>query len=424
MTLSTTSAQLPSALGGFDLTDQARYADGVPYEVFARLRERAPILRHPPGQTADGEAFWVLSRHADIVAAAADPAFSAEGGGGRTGGGTHLDDLETGVHAGVLLGMMDDPRHDLIKRVARPAVNRGAMAALAPTLRSLAADLLDAALRRGDCEFAAEVSGPYGTRAVGTVLGVPAEDLPRLVAWTDVNSNVTDRGTGTVTERSHATGAAALDYCRHLVAAKQAAPGDDLGTALAVGDLPADAPGGPMTGYERALNTWLMLLTGSEQPRNTVAGAVLALAEHPEQWRLLRDDRSLLPSAVEELLRWAPPNPYNRRTVTHDLEFRGVPMVAGDKVTFWWPSANRDPAVFRDADTLDLRRTPNPHLSFGAGRHLCLGDHLAREELRAFLTELLDRVAEIRLTGPVRYLPSNKHTVVSSMPVTLVATGR
>lgn len=403
-------------LGDLDLTDRARWTDGVPYGALARLRRETPVLRHPPGATADGEPFWVLTRHADILAAAADPVFSAQGGGGRTGGGTHLDDMAVGVHAGVLMGMMDDPRHQQLKDLLAPAVTGAATGRLA-SFRASAAELVDAAVSRGGGNFAVDVAGRYSARTIGAVLGVPAHDWRRLGDWAEAVVGLTNRRTGVVDAASTATAQAIIQYCQGLLAAKAADPDDDLGSVTAAGDIVGAAP---LTPLERMSNLVLLVLTGNEQPRNTGAAGVLALAQHPEQWRALRADRSLLPGAIEEMLRWAPPNPYNRRTATRDVDFRGQHIRAGDKVTFWWAAANRDEAVFPEPDTFDIRRDPNPHLSFGAGRHSCVAGELGRVELTVLVETLLDRVAEIRLTGPVAWAPSNKHAVLLDLPVELV----
>lgn len=408
----------PAALGGFDLTDQSRFAGGVPYDVFARLRREAPVLFHPAGQMPDGEGFWVLSTHEDIAFAAADPAFSAQGGGGRAGGGSHLEDLQVGVHAGVLLPMMDNPRHDLIKNLLSPAVTGKVAAALEDELRAMAAELVDKALAQGSCDFVTDVSEQFAIRAVALLLGAPRKDWDQLVAWGHEVTGFVDRRTGRPTESSQAVFGAMMAYTGGLLEAKRADPGEDLATVTAVGEVPGDAP---LTPLERASNIMLLLLTGGEQPRNTLAGGVLELARHPEQWRELRENRALVPGAVEEMLRWAPPNPYNRRTATRDVELRGSLIRAGDKVTLWWPSANRDEAVFADPDVFDVHRDPNPHLTFGHGTHYCLGDQVARLEMRVLLEELLDRVAEIEPTGPAVYAPSNKHTVMLDMPVALRA---
>ncbi|MBO1414203.1 cytochrome P450 [Streptomyces sp. FH025] len=416
--------ELPAVLGGFDLADQSRYADGVPYELFARLRREAPVLFHPGRSTADGDGFWVLTRHADIVAAGADPAFSAQGGGSRAGGGSHLEDLPMGVHAGVLFAMMDDPRHDLIRRLLRPAVTGKVAAGLADPMRGIAAELLAGARAAGGTvDFMKDLAEPYALRAISLLLGAPRADWDRLADWGRANLGFVNRLTATVDDGSRAVFAQMQQYFTELLDHKRTAPAGDLGSVLALGEIDQASGERPLTDLERDGNAVLILITGFEQPRNTIASGVLALAEHPEQWKALREDRSLLDGAIEEILRWAPPNPYNRRTATRDVELHGRLIKAGDKVTFWWPAANRDETVFEDPETFDIRRTVNPHLSFGTGTHFCLGDQVARLEIRLFLEALLDQVEEIRLTGPVVYAPNNKHTVILDMPVELVPLG-
>lgn len=417
----TSDQELPAVLGGFDLADQSRFAAGVPYELFARLRREAPVLFHPGGRTADGDGFWVLTRHADIVAAAASEDFSAQGGGDRVGGGSHLEDLPMGVHAGVLFAMMDNPRHELIRRLLRPAVTGEVAQGLAEPMRGIAAELLGATLDRGGrADFMKDLSELYALRAIALLLGAPRADWDRLTDWGRVNLGFVNRRTGTVdagsTEVFHAMSA----YFTELLDRKRQEPAEDLASVLARGAIAQEHGEPPLTTRERDANAVLLLITGFEQPRNTIASGVLALAQHPEQWQALRKDRSLLPQAVEEILRWAPPNPYNRRTATRDVELHGRLIRAGDKVTFWWPSANRDEEVFDNPETFDIGRTRNPHLSFGTGTHFCLGEQVARLEIGLFLEALLDRVAEVRLTGPVVYAPNNKHTVILDMPVELV----
>ncbi|MFC4034841.1 cytochrome P450 [Streptomyces polygonati] len=421
-----TGSELPEVLGGFDLADQSRYAAGVPYDVFARLRREAPVLFHPGGSTADGDGFWVLTRHADIVAAAADPDFSADGGGPRVGGGSHMEDLPRGVLAGVLLPMMDDPRHAVIRRLLQPSVTGDIAAGLADPMREIASDLLvRAAERGGSVDFMQDLAEPYALRAISLMLGAPREDWDQLAEWGRKNLGFVNRLTGGVDESSTTVFHAMEAYFRRLLQDKRdaASTDADLGTVLALGQIEDSSGQPPLTDLERDGNAVLLLITGFEQPRNTIASGVLALAQHPDQWHALRKDRSLLPGAIEEILRWAPPNPYNRRTAVRDVELHGHSIKAGDKVTFWWPSANRDEEVFADASVFDIRRTDNPHLSFGTGTHFCLGDQVARLEIQLFLEAMLDRVEEIGLAGPVVYAPNNKHTVILEMPVELQLLG-
>lgn len=409
---------LPSVLEGFDLTDQARFATGFPHDVFVRLRREAPVVFHPPGQSSDGDGFWVLSRHADIRAAAADAALSSRGGGGRPHGGTHIDDARPEL-PGVLFNMMDDPRHQDFKNVMTPAVGRRALAALEAKLRPYVADVVSAIVARGSCDFATEVGAAIGGHAIALLLGIPRQDWPQFAEWTEMLMGFDDREAGRPTERSQAIHMSIYHYGCRLLAANKAEAGDDVTSLLARGEL-AGVPGeGPLTDLERQTCFCLMALAGTESTRNMIAAGVLALIENPEQWRALRADRSLIPGAVEEILRWTSPTPYNRRTATRDIRIHDTQIRAGDKVTLWWTSANRDEAVFADPFTFDIRRSPNPHLAFGYGSHACFGEHLGKLEMRVVLEAVLDRTEQLEVTGPVAWAGSNKHTVVLRMPVAL-----
>ncbi|MFD0662092.1 cytochrome P450 [Thermocatellispora tengchongensis] len=371
---------------------------------------------HPAASTADGEGFWVLSRYEDIKAAAADPAFSSQGGGGRVGGGTHIDDLAPGVHAGTMLNMMDDPRHQAIRDAVSPSVDAAALAAMEPELRAIAEDLVARAVEGGEGDLMVDVAGPFAITAALLLLGVPRRDWPPLRAWADVSMGFDDREAGVDTERSQMARVALYQYGTGALKARAADPGRDLLSLVARAELPDGER--PMSAYEREVFFNLILGAGSEPPRNAIAHGLLALAEHPEQWKALREDRSLVPGAVEEMLRWSSPTPYNRRTATRDVELGGTLIRAGEKVTFWWASANRDESVFADPDVFDIRRDPNPHLAFGFGAHGCMGERMGRLELRLVLEALLDRVGELRPAGPVRWARSNKHTVILNLPMT------
>jgi len=163
----------------------------------------------------------------------------------------------------------------------------------------------------------------------------------------------------------------------------------------------------------------LLVAAGSETTRNAIALGTAALIDHPEQWDLLRADPEALPGAVEEVLRWSSPTLYNRRTATRDVEVAGARIAAGDKVTLWWASANRDEDVFVEPFAFDVRRSPNPHLAFGYRSHFCLGANLARMEIRIVLEELLARFERLHLDAPIERFRTNKHAGVKHMHVTL-----
>jgi len=413
--------ELPAVLDGFDLTDMAKFAAGFPHEVFAKLRRDAPVLWHPPGKTKDGEGFWVISRHADLIEAGENEAFSAQGGPGREGGGTHIDDLMAGMHAGVLINMIDNPRHQYFQDIMEPAVARDIVLKRLPQVRERAAHYVDTALAKGGCDFQPEVSAPYAIETIALMLGAPESDWPRLVELAQANAGLDNRQSGEMDEKAGETLFAIYQYSQDFLEAKQSAPPtDDLMSLIAHGELP-DVPGvRPLTDYDRSANFCLLLMAGSEPARNTMAAGIYALAERPEQWAALRADRSLLPGAIEEMARWSSPTPYNRRTATRDVTFRDAEIKAGEKVTFWWASGNRDESVFADPMTFDIRRNPNPHLAFGRGIHSCLGEQLARLEIAVLLEEMLDKIAELRVVGDVTWAPSNKHTVTLKLPLEFV----
>jgi cytochrome P450 len=176
----------------------------------------------------------------------------------------------------------------------------------------------------------------------------------------------------------------------------------------------------PPTELESLMFFNLLIAAGSETTRNSLAVGLLALIEHGAAWDALRDDSSVMPTAVEEILRWASSTAYNRRTATRDATLGDQTIAAGDKVTLWWSSANRDEAVFPEPFRFDVRRQPNRHLAFGHGNHFCLGAILARLEIRLVLEALLARVERCALAGPVEWTRSNKHTGIRHMPVTLM----
>ncbi|WP_330185649.1 cytochrome P450 [Nocardia sp. NBC_01503] len=392
---------------------------GFPHETFDRLRAEAPVWWHPPtGHTPDGEGFWVLSRYAHIVAAAGDSAtYSSQGGGTRAGGGTLIEDLPGGWAAGVLLNMMDDPRHARVRRLLTPSVAPRTLRLIEADLRARAGALVAAAVAKGECDFLLDLAAELPLQAVANLLGVPQEDRHRLFGWANVALDYQDRELGEINARTREAVAQTRSYGTRLLAAKKAAPADDLMSLAAT----ATIDGEPLSEMEQAMLFSLLIAAGSETTRNSVALGMAALIERPEIWHRLRTDRSLLDGAVEEMLRWASSTPYNRRTATRDHELGGQRIRAGDKVTLWWASANRDAEVFPDPHRFDISRKPNPHLAFGRGGHFCLGSALARMEMRVMFTALLDQVASVELTGPVEYTRSNKHTGVRHMPVRLTA---
>jgi len=409
-------------MNDIDLTDLDRFANGFPHEVFTELRRERPVWFHPPtAHTPGGEGFWVVSRHADAMAVAADTAaFSSAGGGGRDGGGTLIEDLPSGFAAGVLLNMMDDPRHRRIRRLVTPVLSPRALRDIEAELQKRTDAILDAVVERASCDFLVDVAAELPLQAIAMLLGVPQADRHQLFAWADATLDYDDRELGTGSEKVTAASAAMFEYGSRLIEAKRRSPGDDMLSAVVHGLVASDAGElQPLSELELQMFFNLLIAAGSETTRNSIAAGVLALSERPEDWRAMAADRALLPAAAEEILRWASSTAYNRRTATRGTTCAGQSIAAGDKVTVWWASANRDEEAFADPFRFDIRRTPNPHLAFGHGSHFCLGAALARMEIRLVLDALLDRVDRVDLAGPVVWTRSNKHTGIRHMPVVL-----
>jgi cytochrome P450 len=289
------------------------------------------------------------------------------------------------------------------------------LAAIEDDLRRRAALVVDQALAKADCDFLVDVAAELPLQAVAQLVGVPQEDRHRLLEWANVTLDYEDREVGEATARTQQASAEMFAYGTDLLERKRAVPGDDLLSVVANGRI----DDGALSDMEQHMFFSLVIAAGSETTRNSIAIGTLALCENPDALEKVRADRSLLSGTVEEILRWASSTPYNRRTATRDVKMSGRQIRAGDKVTLWWASANRDEAVFTNPYVFDITRNPNPHLAFGRGTHFCLGAALARMEIRVVLDALLDRVGEVTLTGPVEYVRSNKHAGVRHMPVHL-----
>lgn len=410
-------------LADVDLTDLDLFAHGFPHHVFARLREEAPVWWHPPTDRAPGgEGFWVVSTHAELLRVLHDPAtFSSETGPGRDGGGTTLDDLPPGFVTGVMLNMSDPPTHTRIRGLVNKVFTPRAVDLLDDWLRRRADAVLDEALAAGECDLLVDVAAELPLQTIAEIMGVPQHDRHQLFEWTSTILDYRDRDlTGTSDELATA-GLGLRAYGDDLIAEKRATPTDDLLSmvvhATATGE---DGDVEALSAAELQAFFSLLFTAGSETTRNSIAAGVLALVERPDQWRLLKQERQHLPTAVEEILRWTSATAYNRRTATVDVRLGGQQVRAGEKTTHWYPSANRDETVFPRASTFDVTRSPNPHVAFGHGLHHCLGSSLARREVSIVLEALLERVDEVQLSGAPEWGRSNKHTSLRHVPVRLV----
>jgi cytochrome P450 len=403
-----------------DLTDLDLFAHGFPHDVFTRLRRDAPVMWHEPTvHTPDGEGFWSVHTHAACMTVVHDPgAYSSETGGSRPYGGTTLNDLPV---AGQMLNMMDDPRHQRVRLLVSKGLTPRTIARLEDELRERAGRLVDNVLASGGgCDFVVDIGGELPMQAICVLLGIPESDRHQLFAWIEHSFDFKgDRGSFESTDEVAQAAASMFAYGSNLIAEKRTQPADDMLSVVCHARLDGEDP--PMlTDQELQFFFSLLWAAGADTTRNAIAGAIIAMSEFPDRLALLRDDRSVMPTAIEEIVRWTHPASYNRRTATRDVELEGQTIAAGDKVVFWEASANRDEKVFAEPFQFDLRRDPNPHLGFGHGVHHCLGANLARLEVKVVLDELFDRVRDVQLTGAVEWTRSNKHTGIRHCPVQLV----
>jgi cytochrome P450 len=392
-----------------DLSDGRSFAHGFPHACFTWLREHAPVYWHEPtAVTPDGEGFWVISRYADCDAIIMDPAmFSSNTGGGRSGGGTAIKDEAT---AGKVLNHTDDPYHRRLRELVNKGFTVKAVNGLEDELRRRARALLESLAPGDEFDFALRVAREIPTQAICIVLGVPEADRLMLCDWVDRGIEVQS---GSVIAGEYAS--KIRRYAQSLIEEKRARPQSDIFSEIVHARFEAD--GSTLTDHELRSFFSLLFPAGAETTTRAISGGMLALLEHPDAWQRLRAESALLRTAVEEIVRWTTPSAYKRRTATRDVEFGGVTFRAGDKVTFWEMSANRDDRVFERPFDFDIARNPNRHLGFGAGVHFCLGAALARLELRIVFEELLRCRLEFELNGTPEYMPNNRLVGLKALPV-------
>ena len=397
------------SLKDVDFTDLDNFAEGFPHQLFAIHRREAPVYWHEPTEnTPDGEGFWSVATHPETLAVLRDAdTYSSVTGGSRPYGGTLLQDLPI---AGQVLNMMDDPRHTHIRRLVSSGLTPRMIRRVEDDLRRRARVLLDGVQPGVAFDFLVDIAAELPMQMICILLGVPETERHWLFHAIEPTFDFGDSRKGEVGRMSvEEAGSRMFAYGTELIAAKRAEPGDDMLSVVANATVEdPDAPS--LSDIELYMFFSLLFSAGAETTRNGVAGGLLALAQNPDQYRRLQHDRELLPTAIEEMIRWTSPSPSKRRTATRDTELGGCAIRAGDKVLVWEGSANRDSAVFDRADSFDAGRKPNPHLGFGQGVHYCLGANLARLELRVLYEELLKRFSEINVVEPVEWARSNRHT--------------
>jgi cytochrome P450 len=379
------------------LTDPALYQSGDPFALYAMLRANSPVGWVEP--TAEHGGFWAVSTHPEVSSIGADPErFCSTRGILIDEIGTDYDTPPTMMHT-------DPPQHTRYRRLVQPGFKPSMVRQMENGVTTKALALIDALAVGEPVDIVASLSIPYPLQVICELLGVDGEQWPRFYEWSE--AVIPGESERSAEER----GLLQIEMWEYLIGvanARRQAPADDVVSALATVGAGSDDPAEQLSEAELAMFLIQLLVAGNETTRNLLSGGLAALAERPDQWARLRADRTLIPGAVEELLRWTTPVISFMRTATRPLEIRGQAIAEGDPVLLLYASANRDVDVFGDdADQLVIDRHPNPHVSFGFGPHFCLGAALARLEARAGLGELLDRFETVSLVAPVEHTASS-----------------
>jgi cytochrome P450 len=397
---------------GVDLSDRSLFRAGFPHPLFARLRREAPVWRHPdtPGvREAVGErGFWVVSTM-DLVRRVArdEETFSAQDG-------PALRRFEP-AWQGITLVSADGRAH----RRLRGLINRGftprMIGRLEEQIRARARAIVADVVARGACEFVHDVAYPLPMHMIADIVGIPEADRAYVFERVDGYMIAGDPEVPITPAQKQAMEREIFEYGVALAARKRAEPGEDVWSVLTSAELPDEESGGTsrLSDHELALFFHVLALAGSETTRNSIAGGLLALLDHPEQVARFRGDPDVRDRAAHEIIRWTSPLACWSRTATRDVELAGEKIASGDRVSIWLASANRDEVVFDAPDRFDIAREANPHAAFGGGGgHYCLGSHLAHRQVRVLFEELFAVARAIELTDAPRWTVSGLHNNV------------
>jgi cytochrome P450 len=401
-----------------DITDPDVYRGGVPHATFERLRDDEPVAWT---EERDGSGFWSITRYQDIVACNRDFKTFTSRQGIRL---EEMDEQETEARRTMM--EMDPPEHTRLRRLVQGGFTRRMVSSYEDAIRLLARAVLDEALPTGRFDFVTEVARQLPMRMLGRLLGAPEEDYTYLVDRGDAMIGNTDPeftehvvgqsdtdGFRLMPFRSPA-GIELFEYAQRLADDRRADPKDDVVTKL----LAPTMDGEPLSDLEFKNFFTLMVAAGNDTTRYSMVGGLVALLEHPEELARLQERPELVPSAVEEMLRWTSVTMHFRRTATADVELHGTRIRAGDKVVFWWIAGDFDERQFPDPYRFDITRDPNDHLAFGrGGPHRCIGEWLARLEIRVLLEELLPHLDRMAVVGPVERMRSNFISGIKHLPI-------
>jgi cytochrome P450 len=401
-------------LSDIDLTDLDFFANGDPQAAFTLMRREAPVYWH---QRA-GRGFWALTRYHDLVRVYHDHAsFSSERGislNFSDDASRAATDEQMGF--GMMMITTDPPRHGRIRQMINRRFTPRAVAPFEPHIRRITTDIIDAVIEKGECDFVTDVAARLPTAVICEMMGIPREHWEMMFVLGNMSIGNADpeyQQGRSAAETGAAAAAQTFSYFSKVVEERRKNPGDDLISALIVGEI----EGNKLTDLEILFNCLLLIVGGQETTRNATSGGVLALINNPGELARLRANPALYPTALEEFVRWSTPITHIMRTAKQEAEVGGQRIRKGDKVVLWNLSANRDESVFDEPERFKIDRSPNDHLAFGHGEHFCIGANLARLELRVMVEEVIRRMPELELAGPVQRLRSNLVAGIKHMPV-------
>ncbi len=392
-----------------NLLDPATFADGHPHEVYAWLRDNHPLYWH---EEPDGPGFWVVSRYTDVDETGRNPGlFSSEPT-------IMIEDPEEGfaLTAGEkkMMLTMDPPQHTAFRKIISREFTKGPARALAPRVAELANQIIDAVIDKGECEFVSAVAGELPSYVVAELMGIPLDDGRKLYALTEVIHTAASA----LPENAHAEAIMQMfAYAQQVYQEKLASPSDDLASQI----VHAEVDGERLDEVDFQLFFMLLVDAGGDTTRNLVAGGLHALMQQPQLLQAPPNTAEAVAQLRDELLRWVSPVTYMRRTATADTELYGQRIRAGDKVVRYFGAANFDERKFHEPMQLDPTRDARPHIAFGSGTHVCLGQHIARVEIDEMLSALFRRLKDFTLLEPATYLESNFICGIKQMPVGFTA---
>jgi cholest-4-en-3-one 26-monooxygenase len=397
-------------LSDINLCDPDNFVAGVPHEWFARLRREAPVYWHPDPNSLGG-GFWTVTRFDDSVKVNRDfEHFSSY----RAATLFHDFDEEVLAQQRMMMLNMDPPMHTRYRRLVNKGFTPRMIRELEQKVVASADAIIDAVCETGSADFVEQISAELPLQVIADLMGVPQEDRHLVFDWSNRMIGSEDPEYQVSAEAPTQASLELYAYADELCQKKRLDPHEDLFSVL----TQAEVEGDQLSQLELDLFFLLLAVAGNETTRNLISGAMVAFFEHPDQWEKLLADRSLLPSAIEEMLRFVSPVMHFRRQATADVTIGDQKVSEGDKIIFWHVSANRDESVFENPDAFDVARSPNNHMAFGGGGpHFCLGANLARMEIRVMYDRLLERLPDIQLDGEVQRLRSNFINGVKHIPV-------